>query len=104
MCPPPPHLLPRRLSALGLASVSVQVALLLLLEVLLGPLWVWLRFGDVPTPWTVAGGALLLAVLAAHECAGRRRGSMPSAASAGVAPAPLDEEKPYHAMNGKSAF
>jgi hypothetical protein len=45
-----------------------DVALVMLLEDVLGPFWVYLRFGDVPSAWTFAGGALLLATLATHEC------------------------------------
>lgn len=44
-----------------------QVALISLLEVLLGPFWVFVRFGDVPSAWTVAGGTVLMAALAWHE-------------------------------------
>jgi drug/metabolite transporter (DMT)-like permease len=51
-----------------------EVALVSLLEVVLGPLWVYMRFGDVPSLWTVAGGAVLLASLAVHECAGHVTG------------------------------
>ena len=47
-----------------------EVALVMLLEDGLGPLWVYLRFGTVPSPWTVAGGALLLATIVVHECRG----------------------------------
>lgn len=49
-----------------------EVALVMLLEDLLGPLWVFVRFGDRPSVWTVAGGALLLATLIGHECIGWR--------------------------------
>ena len=47
-----------------------EVALIMLLEGILGPVWVFLRFGDVPSVWTIAGGALLLATLIGHEIAG----------------------------------
>ena len=33
-----------------------QVAMVMMLEDVLGPLWVYLRFGDVPSSWVVAGG------------------------------------------------
>ena len=37
----------------------------MLTEDVLGPLWVFVRFGDIPSPWTVAGGVLLIGTLAA---------------------------------------
>jgi len=46
---------------------STQVALILLLENLLGPLWVYLGFGEVPSVWTFVGGGMLICTLAAHE-------------------------------------
>ena len=53
-------------------SVTPQVALIMMLETLLGPFWVFLRFGDVPSSWTLAGGAVLLTALFAHEVAAIR--------------------------------
>ena len=47
-----------------------EVALITLLEVVLGPLFIYFRFGEIPSGWTVAGGALLLGTLAAHEACG----------------------------------
>jgi len=47
--------------------VGAQLALILLLQTLMTPLWVFLKFGDVPSSWTLGGGALLLLTLAAHE-------------------------------------
>ena len=60
--------------------ISTQ-ALIGLLENILAPLWVFARFGDVPSAWTVAGGALLLATLIGHEVAAREpvRVSQPGA-------------------------
>ena len=49
-----------------------ECALIGLLENILAPLWVFARFGDVPSAWTVAGGALLLATLVGHEAAAAR--------------------------------
>jgi drug/metabolite transporter (DMT)-like permease len=56
---------------LGLAFLTIgarlipaaQVALISLLEVVLGPLWVWLSIGERPTPATLAGGAVVVAAV-----------------------------------------
>jgi drug/metabolite transporter (DMT)-like permease len=44
-----------------------EIGIFCLLEVVLGPLFVYFAYGDVPTNWTLIGGSLLLAVLAVHE-------------------------------------
>lgn len=49
-----------------------QIALLALIEVLLGPIWAWLGAGEVPAAATLAGGALVLAALVANELVGLR--------------------------------
>jgi drug/metabolite transporter (DMT)-like permease len=46
-----------------------EIALLALLEVVLGPLWTWLGAGEVPAGTTLAGGAVVLAALAGNEAA-----------------------------------
>lgn len=48
---------------------SAEVALILLGEVVFGPLWVWVGYGDVPDTWTLIGGGLLLVALIGHEAA-----------------------------------
>jgi drug/metabolite transporter (DMT)-like permease len=53
---------------LGLALFTVgarliaaaEVALITLLEVVLGPFWVWIAFGETPDRATLAGGAIVL--------------------------------------------
>jgi drug/metabolite transporter (DMT)-like permease len=50
---------------------ATEVALLALLEVVLGPLWAWLGAGEVPATTTIAGGALVLAALLINELAAR---------------------------------
>jgi hypothetical protein len=37
------------------------------LEAVLGPLFVFFAYNDVPSKWTLIGGSLLLCILAAHE-------------------------------------
>lgn len=50
-----------------------EIALLGLLEVLLGPLWAWLGAGETPSRGTLAGGAIVLGALALNEVAAVRR-------------------------------
>lgn len=42
---------------------AAEVALLTLLEVVLGPLWVWLALGERPGAATLAGGAIVVAAV-----------------------------------------
>ncbi|MGH2896829.1 MAG: DMT family transporter [Solirubrobacteraceae bacterium] len=53
---------------------AAQVALISLLEVVLGPLWVWLAVGERPGAATLIGGAIVVAavVLQARDPAARR--------------------------------
>jgi drug/metabolite transporter (DMT)-like permease len=53
---------------------AAQVALISLLEVVLGPLWVWLAVDERPSAATIVGGAIVVAavVLQAHEAAASR--------------------------------
>jgi drug/metabolite transporter (DMT)-like permease len=45
--------------------LAAEVTLFMLLEFSLGPLWVWLFVNEVPSSWTLLGGALIMtAVLA----------------------------------------
>jgi drug/metabolite transporter (DMT)-like permease len=56
---------------LGLALLTVgarlipatQVALITLLEVVLGPIWVWIALGERPGTATLAGGAIVIAAI-----------------------------------------
>jgi drug/metabolite transporter (DMT)-like permease len=50
-----------------------EVALLGLLEVLMGPLWSWLGAGEVPPGTTLLGGAIVLAALVANEVVPRQK-------------------------------
>jgi drug/metabolite transporter (DMT)-like permease len=49
------------------ALLAPEIALLGLLEVVLGPLWVWLGAGEEPAASTLLGGMVVLAALAANE-------------------------------------
>lgn len=55
------------------ALLAPEIALLGLLEVVLGPLWAWLGAGEDPGRTTLVGGAIVLAALAANELAAMRR-------------------------------
>jgi drug/metabolite transporter (DMT)-like permease len=50
-----------------------EIALLGLLEVVLGPLWAWLGAGETPAAATLAGGMVVLAALALNEVGALRR-------------------------------
>jgi len=49
------------------ALLAPEIALLGLLEVVLGPLWAWLGAGEVPAGSTLVGGMIVLAALALNE-------------------------------------
>jgi len=51
---------------------AAEVGLLLLLETLLGPLWVWLGTGETPTKAVLAAGAVIVAALAMNSALGLR--------------------------------
>jgi len=62
--------------------LAPEIALLGLLEVVLGPLWAWLGAGEVPPGSTVFGGLVVLGALAANEIptlAGRHASARPKA-------------------------
>lgn len=51
-----------------------DVVLIMMLEAILGPLWVWMGLGEVPGAYTVAGGAvILLTVVARARAEGANR-------------------------------
>jgi len=56
-----------------------EIALLGLLEVVLGPLWAWLGAGETPAGATLAGGGVVLAALVLNEIGGLRRPTPPQA-------------------------
>jgi drug/metabolite transporter (DMT)-like permease len=55
------------------ALSAPEIALLALLEVLLGPIWAWLGAGEVPAQATLIGGAVVLFALVFNEAAAMRR-------------------------------
>lgn len=48
---------------------AAEVALLLLLQTVFGALWVWIAVGETPHGATLAGGLMLIVVLALHSVA-----------------------------------
>lgn len=46
---------------------SPEVSLLLLLETVLGPVWVWMAIGEQPALATLVGGTLIVVTLAVHS-------------------------------------
>lgn len=51
---------------------SPEVSLIMQLEAILGPLWVWLGVGEIPPVATFIGGAIVLATLVIHSLLGLR--------------------------------
>jgi drug/metabolite transporter, DME family len=59
---------------LGARHVPVaELTLLSLTELALAPLWVWLAIGEVPSGYTLAGGAIIIAAITAQALSGARR-------------------------------
>ena len=61
--------LPVSFFSLSLASRfthAANVSLLMLLETVLGPLWVWVGIGEAPAPRMLAGGSIVVVSLAAY--------------------------------------
>jgi drug/metabolite transporter (DMT)-like permease len=56
--------------------LAPEIALLGLLEVVLGPLWAWLGAGEVPAESTLLGGMIVLGALAANELPTLRAGAI----------------------------
>jgi drug/metabolite transporter (DMT)-like permease len=52
---------------------AAQVALISLLEVVLGPLWVWLAVDERPTAATLVGGAVVVVAVVLQAAGGSRR-------------------------------
>lgn len=60
-----------------------EVGLLMLLETVLGPIWVWLAVGEEPGAYAFVGGAIVIATLALHSLAGLARHRRRAAVDAG---------------------
>ena len=76
-------ILPASFFSLSQASRYTQaanVSLLMLLETVLGPLWVWIALGEAPTARMLTGGAIVLASLALYILLPQHRRAAPGAA------------------------
>ena len=73
--------LPLSFYALSLASRythAANVSLLMLLETVLGPFWVWLVIGEAPTSRMLVGGAIVIVSLGGYLLVTGRRGASPA--------------------------
>jgi drug/metabolite transporter (DMT)-like permease len=62
------------LFTLGARHVPVaELTLLSLTELALAPLWVWLAIGEVPSSFTLVGGAIIIAAITVQALSGARR-------------------------------
>lgn len=74
-------ILPLSFFALNEASrhtAAANVSLLLLLETVLAPIWVWLGTGETPSPRMMVGGAVVIVTLAVYVLRMRRLSRMPA--------------------------
>jgi drug/metabolite transporter (DMT)-like permease len=55
---------------------AAEVALITLLEVVLGPLWVWIFLSEQPGAATLAGGAIVLGAVAVQALGGEERAAV----------------------------
>jgi DME family drug/metabolite transporter len=56
---------------------AVELGLVAMTELVLAPLWVWLGVGEVPSAFTLAGGAVIMAAIACQALSGVRRRRLP---------------------------
>ena len=68
---------------------AAEVVLIALSEVMLGPIWVWLAVGEVPTALALGGGAFILAAVAGLSLHGLRSAAFANARATPTEPAVL---------------
>ncbi|SDE58581.1 DMT family transporter [Rhodospira trueperi] len=61
---------------------AAEVALLALIETVLGPIWAWVGVGEVPAPMTLVGGALVVGAIAGNSMLALMRRRTPPATAA----------------------
>ena len=54
------------------AVPAAEITLLMLLEVIAAPVWVWLAFGETPALLTLLGGVVVLAAVAVQAVSALR--------------------------------
>jgi drug/metabolite transporter (DMT)-like permease len=54
-----------------------ELTLLSLTELALAPIWVWLAVGEVPSGYTIAGGAIIITAITYQALSGARRRPLP---------------------------
>jgi len=59
------------------AVPAAELALLSMTEVVLGPFWVWMVFGETASVYTLLGGAILMVAIAGNALSGLRRRPTP---------------------------
>lgn len=52
---------------------AAEVALFMLIETVLGPLWAWLGVGEAPSSWAVVGGAVVVSAIFGNVVFGMRK-------------------------------
>lgn len=57
---------------------AVELTLLGLTELILAPLWVWWAIGEVPSAFTLVGGAIIMAAITYQALSGARRRRTPA--------------------------
>ena len=63
---------------LGTIYISAPtVALLVILETVLNPVWTWLGVGEIPTTLIIAGGAIIISALLVQSIGGMRENNHP---------------------------
>ncbi len=57
---------------------GAELTLLILIEFILGPIWVWLLINEVPSNMTLVGGAIVLLAVASHALFFMRQAAKPA--------------------------
>ena len=71
-----------------------QTGLIVLLEAVLGPLWVWVFLSEAPAPLTFVGGAIIIAALVVHTLVYSRKPPPEATTGAGAAPVTASDPAP----------
>jgi drug/metabolite transporter (DMT)-like permease len=68
----------RTLFTLGARHVPVaELTLLSLTELALAPIWIWPAAGEIPSSYTLIGGAIIVTAITAQALSAARRRSLP---------------------------